>query len=191
MKDGIISTDVWNAIIRETVSHDKALIGTMNSAAAEKRGSALLISTDNILLKRFVTVDVHRQTIINAVLAVTGERLKPMIVDEDDILSVPFPAAEPPAEEPVPEEPAQVDEPAPAEQTPAPAEEPAAAILDAIVDDEPEAAEPAVPTAEPAAPEAPAEEPVNEQANEPEEADALESFLDRARGLGLNIIIEE
>ena len=98
LPDGPIPTHIWNAIIREVVSTDKALIGTMNSAKAVKRQGLLEISTDNVLLKRFATMDEHKQIIYNATFTVMGEYLKPVISE-----SMPF---EPEAESDIKPEPA-------------------------------------------------------------------------------------
>lgn len=81
--DGLIPTNTWNAIVREVVNTDKLLIGTMNSAKAYKKGNSLLIFTDNVLLKRFVPVDPHRQNIYNATFMVLGEYLNPIITEEE------------------------------------------------------------------------------------------------------------
>ena len=81
--DGLIPTNTWNAIVREVVNTDKLLIGTMNSAKAYKKGNSLLIFTDNVLLKRFVPVDSHRQNIYNATFTVLGEYLNPVITEEE------------------------------------------------------------------------------------------------------------
>lgn len=81
--DGLIPTNTWNAIVREVVNTDKLLIGTMNSAKAYKKGNSLLIFTDNVLLKRFVPVDPHRQNIYNATFTVLGEYLNPVIAEEE------------------------------------------------------------------------------------------------------------
>ena len=81
--DGLIPTNTWNAIVREVVNTDKLLIGTMNSAKAYKKGNSLLIFTDNVLLKRFVPVDPHRQNIYNATFMILGEYLNPIITEEE------------------------------------------------------------------------------------------------------------
>lgn len=81
--DGLIPTNTWNAIVREVVNTDKLLIGTMNSAKAYKKGNSLLIFTDNVLLKRFVPVDPHRQNIYNATFTVLGEYLNPVITEDE------------------------------------------------------------------------------------------------------------
>ncbi len=131
LADGEIPTNLWNAIIRETVSTDKTLIGTMNSAKAYKKGDTLLVDTDNMLLRRFLPMDSHKETIYNATFTVLGQYLKPRLLTEDDDLNfgqvieetVPSikesePVIEEPApivEEPTPiAEPEQVEEPVPA-----------------------------------------------------------------------------
>lgn len=83
LPDGPIPTNIWNALVREVVNTDKSLIGTMNSAKAFKRGDSILINTDNILLKRFLPTDPHRQTFYNATFTVLGEYLNPVITDEE------------------------------------------------------------------------------------------------------------
>ncbi|NLL63088.1 MAG: DNA polymerase III subunit gamma/tau [Ruminococcaceae bacterium] len=80
--DGPISTNLWNAITREVVSVDKALIGSMSGAKTFKRGNKILIYTENILLHRWATVDPHRQHIVDASLTVLGEELEPAIISE-------------------------------------------------------------------------------------------------------------
>ena len=95
LADGEIPTNIWNAIIRETVSTDKTLIGTMNSAKAYKRGDTLLVETDNMLLTRFLPMDTHRDTIYNATFTVLGEYLKPRLATEKDDLNFNAPVAEP------------------------------------------------------------------------------------------------
>lgn len=97
LPDGPIPTHIWNAIIREVVSTDKALIGTMNSAKAVKRQGILEISTDNVLLKRFAAMDEHKQIIYNATFTVMGEYLKPVISES--------PSFEPEAKSNIPPEP--------------------------------------------------------------------------------------
>lgn len=87
VSDGPIPTNTWNAIVREVVNTDKLLIGTMNSAKAYKKGDSLLIFTDNVLLKRFVPVEPHRQNIYNATFTVLGEYLNPVITEEDPDLT--------------------------------------------------------------------------------------------------------
>lgn len=81
--DGPIPVNVWNALVREVVNVDKLLIGTMNSAKAYKKGNSLLILTDNMLLKRFVPTDPHRQNIYNATFTVLGEYLNPVITESE------------------------------------------------------------------------------------------------------------
>lgn len=83
LPDGPIPTNIWNAVIREVVSTDKILIGTMNSAKAYKVGETLQIFTDNILLKRFITMEEHRQVVYNATFTVLGEYLRPLITEEE------------------------------------------------------------------------------------------------------------
>ncbi len=79
LPDGEIPLNVWNALIREVVSTDKALIGTMNSAKPYKKGNSLVVVTDNILLKRFLPADTHKEAIYNATFAVLGEYLTPRL----------------------------------------------------------------------------------------------------------------
>jgi len=119
LPDGRIPTDVWNAVIREVTSHDKVLIGTMNSAKAARRGDALLLQTDNMLLKRFATTDPHREIIRNATYMVLGDYLDPRIVQDDEFFAEP---------EKIPLATAEVDDyvpdPVPDEPPPPPEEEP-------------------------------------------------------------------
>ncbi len=106
LPDGPIPTNVWNALIREVVTTDKLLIGTMNSAKAYRVGETLQILTDNMLLKRFLPMEEHKQVVYNATFTVLGEYLRPMIVEEEPIIG----------EQSVietPSEPAPVTEPAP------------------------------------------------------------------------------
>ncbi len=79
LPDGEIPLNVWNALIREVVSTDKALIGTMNSAKPYKKGNSLVVVTDNILLRRFLPMDTHKETIYNATFTVLGEYLTPRL----------------------------------------------------------------------------------------------------------------
>ena len=80
---GLIPTNIWNSLIREVVSTDKALIGTMNSAKGYKNGEALQILTDNVLLKKFITMEQHRDAIYNATFSILGEYLKPVLIEEE------------------------------------------------------------------------------------------------------------
>lgn len=110
ISDGEIPTNLWNAIIREVVSTDKTLIGTMNSAKAYKKGDTLLVETDNMLLRRFLPMDAHKETIYNATFTVLGEYLKPRLLTEDDDLNfedAPAPVVEEPY---VPEPPVYDDD---------------------------------------------------------------------------------
>ena len=115
LSNGEIPTNIWNAIIREVVSTDKTLIGTMNSAKAYKVNDALVVVTDNILLRRFLPMDTHKEALYNATFTVLGEYLTPRLPLEGEDLSTP--AVEEPTpviEEPVP----VVEEPAPIEKMP-------------------------------------------------------------------------
>lgn len=117
LPDGEIPTNVWNALIREVVSTDKALIGTLNSAKAYKIGERLVIDTDNILLRRFLPMENHRDVIYAATFTVLGEYLHPSLPLEGEDLSAianaPAPALTP-EPEPVPEPmPEPVPEPEP------------------------------------------------------------------------------
>lgn len=87
LPDGPIPTNVWNALIREVVTSDKMLIGTMNSAKAYKAGETLQIVTDNMLLKRFLPTESHKQVVYDATFTVLGEYLRPMIVDEPPVVN--------------------------------------------------------------------------------------------------------
>ncbi len=86
LPDGPIPMNVWNALIREVVTTDKLLIGTMNSAKVYKVGETLQILTDNMLLKRFLPMEEHKQVVYNATFTVLGEYLRPMIIEEEPIL---------------------------------------------------------------------------------------------------------
>lgn len=115
LPDGPIPTDVWNAVIRETVSTDKALIGTLNSAKAYKKGNLLLLDTDNMLLRNFIDKEPHHSTLTNATYTVMGQYLNPKIMPEDERDAyaaapvTPASAANPePTPEPIPE-PAKAD----------------------------------------------------------------------------------
>ncbi|MCR4747541.1 MAG: DNA polymerase III subunit gamma/tau, partial [Clostridiales bacterium] len=55
--EGALPTETWNAIIREVVTTDKVLIGSMNSARAHRKGDCLVVETDNVLLRRFLPQD--------------------------------------------------------------------------------------------------------------------------------------
>ena len=108
LPNGPIPSKVWNAYIREVVSTDKPLIGTMNSAKAYKVGESLQILTDNFLLKNFIGVDPHKEILYNATFTVLGEYLKPMLISEEpefeDKNAQESPIPESPApESPVPE----------------------------------------------------------------------------------------
>ena len=114
LPDGELPLNVWNALIREVVSTDKALIGTMNSAKPYKKGNALVVVTDNILLKRFLPMDTHKETIYNATFTVLGEYLTPRLPLEGET----FEAAEEAVVEEVIEAPAPVVEEVPLEISP-------------------------------------------------------------------------
>ena len=109
LPDGEIPLNVWNALIREVVSTDKALIGTMNSAKPYKKGDSLVVVTDNILLKRFLPMDTHKETIYNATFTVLGEYLTPRLPIDgetfDTISEEPAPVIEEVKPEPIVEEP--------------------------------------------------------------------------------------
>ncbi len=81
LEDGPVPTAVWNAIVRETVMMDKPLIGTLNSAVTYKRDTSLLINTDNVLLRKLLTMEEHKNYIREAVFTVVGEFLEPVITD--------------------------------------------------------------------------------------------------------------
>lgn len=101
LPNGLLSTEVWNAIIRETVQTDKALIGSMNSSKAIKRGKQLVLVTDNVLLKRFAVMEPHKTAIYNATFMVLGDYLTPVIGTEEDLEQVETPA---PQETPIAQE---------------------------------------------------------------------------------------
>ena len=113
LPDGEIPLNVWNALIREVVSTDKALIGTMNSAKPYKKGNSLVVVTDNILLKRFLPMDTHKETIYNATFTVLGEYLTPRLPIDgetfDTISEEPAPVIEEVKPEPIVEEPKVVE----------------------------------------------------------------------------------
>ncbi len=79
LPDGPVPTDVWNALVREVCAHDKPFIGSINSAKAYKRGEALLIDTDNVLVKNFLPQEEHRQKFMDATYTVMGQYLTPII----------------------------------------------------------------------------------------------------------------
>ena len=116
LPDGEIPLNVWNALIREVVSTDKALIGTMNSAKPYKKGDSLVVVTDNILLKRFLPMDTHKETIYNATFTVLGEYLTPRLPIDgetfdsfDSVIEEPAPVMEEVKPEPIVEEPKVVE----------------------------------------------------------------------------------
>ena len=84
MDDGPVPGNIWNAIIRETTSKDKILIGSMTSSKAAKRGDKLLVVTDNILLKRFITDASHKKHISDATYTVMGTYLEPVRVELEE-----------------------------------------------------------------------------------------------------------
>lgn len=116
LPNGLLSTEVWNAIIRETVQTDKALIGSMNSSKAIKRGKQLVLVTDNVLLKRFAVMEPHKTAIYNATFMVLGDYLTPVIGTEEDLEQV---------EAPAPQEAVASKETAVPQETPAPQDTPA------------------------------------------------------------------
>ncbi len=118
LPDGPIPMNVWNALIREVVTTDKLLIGTMNSAKAYKVGETLQVLTDNMLLKRFLPMEEHKQVVYNATFTVLGEYLRPMIVEEEPILGETATVA-------APTEPTPIVKPGPNQES-APAIEPTA-----------------------------------------------------------------
>lgn len=104
VSDGRIPTNIWNAFIREVVSTDKALIGTMNSAKAYKLGGRLVIDTDNILLRRFLPMDFHKKTIGDATFTIFGEYLIPSFPLEGEVFDTVSDAS---AQEPEPKQEAE------------------------------------------------------------------------------------
>lgn len=85
LPDGPVPTDVWNALVREICAHDKPFIGCINSAKAYKRGEALLIDTDNILVKNFLPKEDHRRIFMDATYTVMGQYLTPIISTPEEV----------------------------------------------------------------------------------------------------------
>ncbi|MBQ0014985.1 MAG: hypothetical protein KBS82_06680, partial [Oscillospiraceae bacterium] len=87
--------------------------GTMNSAKPYKKGDSLVVVTDNILLKRFLPMDTHKETIYNATFTVLGEYLTPRLPIDgetfDTISEEPAPVIEEVKPEPIVEEPKVVE----------------------------------------------------------------------------------
>lgn len=88
LPDGPVPTDVWNALVREICAHDKPFIGCINSAKAYKRGEALLIDTDNFLVKNFLPKEDHRRIFMDATYTVMGQYLTPIISTPEEIASL-------------------------------------------------------------------------------------------------------
>lgn len=88
LPDGPVPTDVWNAFIREFVDQDRPMSGTLNSAKVYKRGEALLIDTDNILVKNFLPKEDHRRIFMAATYTVMGQYLTPIICSPEDVAAL-------------------------------------------------------------------------------------------------------
>ncbi|MDO5449120.1 MAG: hypothetical protein Q4F70_05890, partial [Clostridia bacterium] len=159
LPDGEIPLNVWNALIREVVSTDKALIGTMNSAKPYKKGNSLVVVTDNILLKRFLPMDTHKETIYNATFTVLGEYLTPRLPLDGETFET---------TEEVIEEPVVVSEP-----------EPVPAVEEAPVEEIPLPDDDFAPAASPLDMSPNSEEPEVEEASD---VDPLDAFIDRMEG---------
>ncbi len=87
LPDGPVPADVWRALIREFCDHDRPLTGCLNSAKAYKRGEALLIDTDNVLVKNFLPKEDHRRIFMAATYTVMGQYLTPIIgIPEEEAL---------------------------------------------------------------------------------------------------------
>lgn len=85
LPDGPVPTDVWRALIREFCDHDRPLTGCLNSAKAYKRGEALLIDTDNVLVKNFLPKEDHRRIFMAATYTVMGQYLTPIISTPEEV----------------------------------------------------------------------------------------------------------
>lgn len=171
LPDGEIPLNVWNALIREVVSTDKALIGTMNSAKPYKKGNSLVVVTDNILLKRFLPMDTHKETIYNATFTVLGEYLTPRLPLDgetfDDVVEEPAPVINEPVSEPIIEE---TPAPTPVEEIPLPDDDfaPAASPLDMSPNEE------------------------ETKAEEASDVDPLDAFIDRMEGqVDFSFLVED
>lgn len=88
LPDGPVPTDVWNVLVREICAHDKAFIGCINSAKAYKRGEALLIDTDNVLVRNFLPKEDHRQKFMAATYTVMGQYLTPIISTPEELAAL-------------------------------------------------------------------------------------------------------
>ena len=171
LPDGEIPLNVWNALIREVVSTDKALIGTMNSAKPYKKGNSLVVVTDNILLRRFLPMDTHKETIYNATFTVLGEYLTPRLPLDgetfDDVVEEPAPVINEPVSEPIIEE---TPAPTPVEEIPLPDDDfaPAASPLDMSPNEE------------------------ETKAEEASDVDPLDAFIDRMEGqVDFSFLVED
>lgn len=110
LPDGPVPTDVWNAFIREFVDQDRPMSGTLNSAKVYKRGEALLIDTDNILVKNFLPKEDHRRIFMAATYTVMGQYLTPIICNPEDLASLDNVAPAPAAPVETAEEPTRQEE---------------------------------------------------------------------------------
>lgn len=168
LPDGPVPTDVWHALVREICAHDKPLIGCINSAKAYKRGEALLIDTDNILVKNFLPKEDHRRIFMDATYTVMGQYLTPIVS--------------------TPEEVAAFNNPAPAEKATVPVQTTAEAEP-VTVAEEPTRQEEATQAAQTTQTAPAAQATQATQTDEPE--DPLLPFIDKLTALGVDLTIEE
>ncbi len=208
LPDGPVPTDVWNALVREICAHDKPFIGCINSAKAYKRGEALLIDTDNFLVKNFLPKEDHRRIFMDATYTVMGQYLTPIISTPEEIASLNGTTATPATSAPATHVPVTPAPAAPAPATSVPVTSvPAAPVPESPVETAEHAAKevPAekatepVETATETEPVAAAEKPTRQeeatpatqatQTDEPE--DPLLPFIDKLTALGVDLTIEE
>lgn len=107
--DGPVPTNVWNALVREAVTNDRSMIGILSAATPYKQGNNLYLVSDNILLKRLVPTEPHRNAIYEATYTVMGEYLNPVVSETAPETSVaPEAAATEPASQKEEEDPLEL-----------------------------------------------------------------------------------
>ncbi len=189
LPDGPVPTDVWNAIVQEFVTQDEFMRGTLDSAKAYKRGEALLIDSDHVMVKRFLPQEDYRRNFMAATYTVMGQYLTPIISTPEELASLNSATAAPAASAPtipvpaapVPESPVKTAEHATEETVPA---KKATEPMETATETEPVTAVGEPTRQEEATPAAQAT-----QTDEPE--DPLLPFIDKLTALGVDLTIEE
>ncbi len=177
LPDGPVPTDVWNAVVQEFITQDNSMRGTLDSAKVYKRGEALLISSDHVMVGRFLPQQDHRQKFMAATYTVMGQYLTPIISTPEELAALD--SAAPVEKATVSTEPATETEPVTVAEELTRQEEVTQAAQTAQVSQTTQTAQ--VPQATRAA--------QATQTYEPE--DPLLPFIDKLTALGVDLTIEE